>query len=342
MIVLYRTIIRFILLLPWVALVAYDLAMATSNDGLARNGSADSGLELLQKMSLVADTLDYTGEFVYVKEGKISSMKISHIRASATGASQQKLMALDGSMREIIQQNDVVACVLPDQGMGLREKRQAGLFFKLNVSDKLENIAQRYTVTMRRPGRVANRDCERINVVPKDEYRYGYELCIDKETQMLLSSELTDINGAILESYKFVSIAFGDISASDIISETAPKSLTWLDDSTVNPAYNDSAADGSIKWRVAANQSGFELEHYINRISPVMQVDVTHLVLGDGLALVSVFVLPSAASANKSGASFSMGGLNSYSRTVNDYMITVVGEVPRETVMLIAENTELY
>ena len=184
---------------------------------------ADDGMMLLGDMSTAANELDYSGEFVYVKDGKISSMKVAHIGATASSGSQQKLMALDGSMREIIQQDDVVACVLPDQGMGLRETRQARALFKLDVADKLDSIALHYTVRHQGKTRVANRDCELINVTPRDTYRYGYSLCIDSDNQLLLSSELRGQDGKVLESYQFVSVNFDKVEASEISSRTPPK-----------------------------------------------------------------------------------------------------------------------
>ena len=96
------------------------------------------------------------------------------------------------------------------------------------------------------------------------------------------------------------------------------------------------------KWRVTDNQTGFQLEHYIDRISPVMQAAITHLVLGDGLAQVSVFITPADASANQPNTSLNMGGLNSFTRKINGYMVTAIGEVPAATVTLIAEHTEAY
>ncbi len=305
---------------------------------------ADDGMSLLNKMSIAANTLDYSGEFVFVKEGKISSLKVLHIGATEDTSSQQKLMALDGSMREIIQLDDIVACVLPDQGMGLRESRQAKQLFKLDISEKLGSVEQFYTVRHQGATRVANRDCQVVNIRPNDDYRYGYNLCIDTENHLLLSSELTGNDDAVLESYMFVNVDFDKVEASELRSRTPPETLTWMDDSannTVTDSAVNSAGDQK-KWRVAGNPAGFELEHYIKRNSPLLQTDITHLVLGDGLAQVSVFVSPLNASATQSSSALSMGSLNSVTRKLDEFMITVVGEVPRETVTLIAEHTEPY
>jgi len=320
-------------------LISSVLALLLS--GFACAGS-DDAMGLLEGMSAAADKLDYSGEFVYVSNGKISSMEVAHIGATKDNGSQQKLMALDGSMREIIQQEDIVACVLPDQGMGLREKRQTKQFFSLNLSDKSEMIGQYYTLNHQGATRVANRDCDIVTVIPRDAYRYGYSLCIDSEKQLLLSSELIDLKGDVLESYRFIRVSFDRVVASDISSRTPPKTLDWVDDNPGNSTIKMSSSDAQKKWRVRDNPAGFELQHYIKRISPILQASVTHLVLGDGLAQVSVFVSPEEASTIDSKASMSMGSINSFTRKVDGFAITAVGEVPKATVMLIAKHAEAY
>ena len=305
----------------------------------------DENMQLLRAMSMAADSLDYSGEFVFVKDGKISSMKISHIQASSSNSSQQKLMALDGSMREIILQDDEVSCVLPDEGMGMRERRQSTQPFQFNISDKVEDIHQHYDLHRKGQSRVAGRDCNVLEVTPKDQYRYGYQLCIDTENALLLKSELTAEDGRLLESYMFVNIEFGTTDTALLTSETPPKQLTWMDDSDSASSLDDhdttQKADDAHKWRVADNTSGFKLEQYIERISPIMQAEVTHLVLGDGLANVSVFIARANSSANKGKKSLQMGSLNSYTLERPPYMITAIGEVPSETVTMIAKSTQV-
>ena len=298
-----------------------------------------SGMELLKKMGDAANALNYSGEFVYVKDGKIASMKVSQMQAES--GSQQKVMSLNGSMREIIQQDDTVACVLPDTGIGMREKRQLNQLLAKDISGKIDIIKRHYSVKHLGQARVAGRECEQLKITPKDAFRYGYTLCIDSHNHLLLRSELITDEGLILESYMFVSVQFNNTSATEIVSETPPKTLEWMDDGQPNQKAHDSSSASMQKWHVVSNESGFEIEHYIERVSPVMQANISHIVLGDGLANISVFISPSSTSMKNSAGSNSMGSLNSYSRKLDEYLITVIGEVPQQTVALIANNTEL-
>lgn len=299
----------------------------------------DAALELLAAMSHAGDSLEYSGEFVYVADGRISSMKIMHMPATGEQGSRQKLMALDGSMREIIQQDDVVACVLPDQKMGVREKRQARQLFKLNLGPRLEQISVHYDLNVQGPDRVANRDCTRMKIVPKDSYRYGYNLCIDLDTRLLLSSELLTPDDTVLESYRFVSIHFERIDSADISSSTPETALEWIDDSEASDKNHPEQPTAPGKWQVSSNASGFEQTHYIERVSPVLGAKIRHLVLSDGLAQVSIFVIPRSLSAAETGKLMNMGSISSYSRLADEHMITAVGEVPGTTVQLLVEHT---
>jgi len=304
---------------------------------LQADESSDKGLALLMKMGDAANELDYKGEFVVVKNGQISSMKIVHSLTDA--GSKQILMSLSGSKREIIQSDDQVACVLPDQGIGVKEKKQSTQLPNIGMSENVEGIAQNYKIAHIGQGRVASRSCERVDVTPNDDFRYGYLLCIDTETQLLLKSELTDSTGKILESYMFVDVEFGEVEPEIFVSQTKPQTLDWMDDKPVEGASMN--GDSAPKWQVSDNITGFKVEHSLQRISPLMKVDVTHLVLGDGLAKVSVFVSDANASVNKAKEAMSMGSINSFTREVDNYMVTAIGEVPQQTVAMIAEHTEL-
>ena len=65
---------------------------------------------------------------------------------------------------------------------------------------------------------------------------------------------------------------------------------------------------------------------------------VTHMVYSDGLAAVSIFIEP-AATRNKINEGLSQqGAINIFTRTINDQVVTVLGEAPATTVMQIANS----
>ncbi|MGH8800254.1 MAG: MucB/RseB C-terminal domain-containing protein, partial [Casimicrobiaceae bacterium] len=62
---------------------------------------------------------------------------------------------------------------------------------------------------------------------------------------------------------------------------------------------------------------------------------VAHIVFSDGLVAISVFVEPTPATPQPVGLS-QQGGINVYSRQLDDYLVTVLGEAPGATVRQIA------
>ena len=68
------------------------------------------------------------------------------------------------------------------------------------------------------------------------------------------------------------------------------------------------------------------------------QMPVEHLMYSDGLATVSVFIEKLDKSVNVVTGPSSMGGVNTFSTMTDSYLITAVGEVPRDTVKLFAKS----
>ncbi len=63
-----------------------------------------------------------------------------------------------------------------------------------------------------------------------------------------------------------------------------------------------------------------------------------HLVYSDGLASVSVFIKKNDGAVKPLQGVSSMGAVNAYGNSVDDYSITVVGEVPIITVQAMAQS----
>ncbi|MGH8560951.1 MAG: MucB/RseB C-terminal domain-containing protein, partial [Nevskiales bacterium] len=73
------------------------------------------------------------------------------------------------------------------------------------------------------------------------------------------------------------------------------------------------------------------------QLMPGQQQPVEHMVFTDGLATVSAFVAPAGAPGKFKGLS-RRGAMTAYARMVDDFHVTVVGEVPQATVELIANQ----
>ena len=76
---------------------------------------------------------------------------------------------------------------------------------------------------------------------------------------------------------------------------------------------------------------------------PIDDGPISHVMVSDGMASVSVYVEHvKAPEQDKSALGLSrMGAMNAYGLSLDNAFITVVGEVPASTVMAIAEAVQL-
>ena len=89
----------------------------------------------------------------------------------------------------------------------------------------------------------------------------------------------------------------------------------------------------------AADNHSSENQLPENMLSKTAPPDLLHMVYSDGLASVSVFIEKNQGAKKHLLGVASMGALNAFGRSMDDYFVTVVGEVPVKTVELIAQST---
>ena len=71
---------------------------------------ADPAMDWVQKMSVAMRNLDYRGEFVYLHENQLESMRISHYKDE--NGEKERLISLNGEAREVIRDNQNLTCCL--------------------------------------------------------------------------------------------------------------------------------------------------------------------------------------------------------------------------------------
>ena len=67
----------------------------------------------LERMSMASQSLNYTGTFVYQRQGNLEAMQIVHARDES--GERERLMSLTGPKREVLRDNQVVTCILGDR-----------------------------------------------------------------------------------------------------------------------------------------------------------------------------------------------------------------------------------
>jgi len=293
-----------------------------------------SALSLLEKMGNAVKKLNYYGTLVYVHDGQVESLRLVH-KHDNEGESQ-RIVHLSGEAREIIKNNDVVTCYMPDLHSVFVGKRRFNSHLMARLTKDFRSFGDQYQIEMDGHGRIAGRKTDNIAIRPKDDYRYGHRFWIDADTGLLLKSELMDTHWNAMEQLMFVDLNIvNDIPAGMLKPTSKGESFVWHSGVTKSKVATNQAVS---KWQIAHMPAGFSIEDRSQQAFPYSKNPVDSLVVSDGLASISVFI-EQYNHANKElmGAS-RMGVVNVYSSSLGDHHITVVGEAPQGTIKMIAES----
>ncbi|MDH4191094.1 MAG: MucB/RseB C-terminal domain-containing protein [Betaproteobacteria bacterium] len=286
----------------------------------------------LDRIYQATQKLSYTGTFVYQQGERTETSRIT--RLSDSGGGIEKLEALDGTPREIVRTRDEVRCYLPESRTVKIDKRGDRRGFPGLLPEQRAKLSEHYAAALGRLQRAAGFDCQEVVLTPRDILRYGYRLCADVKTGMLLKATVVDEAGAIAERFTFTQWTLGGVTPAQLKSRFATS--TWrIEDASATVANMTQAG-----WMFSVDLPGFEKVAEVTRklgdAHPVGQV-----VFSDGLAAVSVFLEPAQAQGGRVEAGLAkMGAVHIYTREIGAQVITAVGEVPAASVRRIAHAIE--
>lgn len=332
---------------------AFVLALAVSSaSGLCalHASAAEPGVtaaeqspsEWLSRMNSAFAELDYEGVFSFWSSGNMASLKVVHM--AKDNIEFERLVHLNGAPREIVREGDEVLCIMQpgDKLLAMGSSIPAGPFAKAFLRD-FSAVASHYELAMKGEGRIADRPAVRMTVMPRDDHRFGYRLWLDKETGLLLKSELMDENQqAALEVFQFNQLLMGDEVSADAAKTDHPSESVIHHLRVADDAEQAAKPTADVKWQAEWLPEGFEMAASDLRHAPATQQDVSTLMYSDGLAAISVFVedFPDEGEPKmltRKGATVSVTQLVRGPDKAR-HLVTVIGEVPPKTAAQIASN----
>ena len=317
------------------------LVLALALAGTAQAGDKGNGgeaLHWLKRMATASRQLNYTGTIVYQHRNQLETSRVVHFVNSA-GGEFEKLETLDGPPREVIRSNDQVICYLPRLKTVLIEERNRNARnFPSLVPESLAGITESYNIRKGAVERIAGYDCQWISLEPRDEMRYGRRFCAELGSGLLLRAHTLNEKGEQVESFAFSQLTIGGtFKREGVKSKYADKSRSqnWRVERTgFNPA---ATTQGDTGWALATSLPGFRKVMEGKRLLGGRGT-VSHIVLSDGLAAVSVFIEPGTRDRE---ALHHQGAVNIYTRQIqNNHIATVLGEAPATTLVKIANSLE--
>jgi sigma-E factor negative regulatory protein RseB len=169
-----------------------------------------------------------------------------------------------------------------------------------------------------------------LHILPRDMYRYGYQMALDFETGLLLKTQTIALDGKVLERFQFADLQIGDFEGEGTQVEVMHQAS--------HPDHGAPASPGQsaqVQWQVHWVPEGFVLTDG----RPASGRDKSYT---DGLALFTVFLelLPELVQPGEGRAR--QGGTTAYTRGMavagKPVLVTVLGEVPINTARMVADS----
>lgn len=298
------------------------------------SNSLDKVQVWLRKMSRAAHTLNYEGAFVYSFDNHMHAMRIVH-SADTTGE-RERLVSLNGPAREVIRDHNLVTCILSDDRSVLVENAHPSKQFPPAFPINTETLNTYYSFALAGTERMAGRPAQKIIIRPRDNYRYGYTLWVDKKTGLLLRTNLLNATSKPVEQFMFTDIKYlKHVPDKWLKPSVSGKKFTWYEPDKLG---DNMPSSSPRHWQVTELPSGFKLDVYRRHKLAPERPAVVHMVFSDGMASVSVFIEKLSNQTDTLLGSSRIGAVNAYGRHLDDHYVTVVGEVPQDAVQLIANS----
>lgn len=286
----------------------------------------------LARVQGAAQRLNYSGNFVYQQGSQLHSSRISH--AVDQSGEHEKLEILDGKSLEYIRHNDELKCYMPDSKLVVIEKRPSGERFPGLLMSSNADIDAFYKVSRIGADRVAGRACQVTLLEPRDNMRYGYRLWTDQQTGLLLKAQTINDRGDVIEQIGFTEVTIGENIDRSRFKPNVKSWDGWRRETLdVTPAELTQSG-----WTLKNPVPGFQKIREVKRVFADRR-EVGQIVYSDGLANISVFIETNGTPSATEGDT-NLGTINVVSRRHGEFWLTVVGEVPVNSIRQVASSLE--
>jgi sigma-E factor negative regulatory protein RseB len=260
-----------------------------------------------QQLLLMINALDhqsYQGTLTYEFGGPLEALAFEHwVKPEGT---QERIRHLGGNYRNFSRH-------LPKNYCG-----NAAMRLLREEGSPLQHLKHYYDLRLLGQNRIADRVANMIQIVPKDNERYGYTLGLDTNTYLPLMIAVTGLRNEVLERFQFIQLTVGPLNTAQVDTTAAAQHLPFASTSCNTP--------GPVAgWRPSWLPAGF--------VVASAQLDEGKAVLSytDGLASLSIFTVPfdeasSAVGVVQRGATVAAMTLVAHKQ--RSHKVAVVGEVP--------------
>lgn len=306
----------------------------------------------LARMQSAARALSFSGTFVHQQDSILHTSRITQIIDA--NQSVTKVQALEGHLQEIIKTPHELRIYLPErQVVKIDQTSYPRAAFPAVFVGAPEQILKNYEVVQGGSMRIADIDAVEVFFKPRQESRWPVRAWVDKKTSLVVKCQKLDAQGAVLEQIAFTqfsllsktdatSMGSGTANTNSLPLGVLTSSFTGVKDWTVRDASMVALAPApSLKYR-PETLKGFEVVGVYQRAakSDAAPFSIRRYVLSDGIATVSVFVQSRSVAGPLTERVRRNGALTMLSREIQEAWVTVMGDIPPETLRQFAQTIE--
>jgi len=299
-------------------LLVIPVAHATERDARA----------LLEQMGLSLHQKNFEGTFVYMNGKDMETMRIIHEGSETRGRSY--VSALSGEAREVFRDSTFLTCITPESRTVFREPIRADEEFILPVPIDHSALTAYYHYSLGGKRRIAGMDCQQVRIKPLDDYRFGYEYCIEPESGIPLRIATLDHSGGVMEQVMFTNIAFPELIDQQVFAVREK-----IQGYTVSEASPPKLHKDNNPFKFSKLPSGFKVKSIYYQPPSAADNEFYQVILSDGLAKTSLFIASEDLSTDSYQGISRSGAVHAMVRSSGGSVITVVGEVPTKTLKAI-------
>lgn len=320
---------------------------------LAAGAAEDQSRDWIMRMNMALATRNYEGVLVHQTGPRREVLRIVH---RVRGGRMNELVAVVppvGPEREFVRNGSEWLAYYPEQRLVLVQTRNRSHGYLPALRGFNAETSRHYNMSDGGSVPLKGWTARRISLEPRDALRYGYRFWLDEKTALPLKTQLVSNTGEVIEETNFLSLTFPEsISDEQLKPKVDPSGFIYM---KRNEQVYTPGLKTVFRPRSELLPAGFRVTLFT---SPEEEAKApgprTRFIVTDGIAWVTVVVEQKernpglhdvqgprdrsrvARNARPDGVAV-MGATSAYVAKVDDFTITVLGEVPPATVKAIAE-----
>ncbi len=320
------------------SIVGAQTPTATSSQKQAVQRSTS---DWLLRMHEASQSKAYIGTLVVSSGDHMVSSRIWHV---CDGAQQmERIESLSGPPRSTFRHNADVITFLPQTKVALVETRESLGMFPGFLKSPDAAIDEFYTAQLVGVERIAGFDTDVVQIEPKDKLRFAYQVWSEKKSGLVMRLQTLDGQKRVMEQVAFSEL---QMDAPVNMGKLAQMMAKTEDYRVARQEITKTSAEAE-GWVLKAPVPGFKPMSCYQR--PVQGGSgnvgaAVQWIFSDGLATVSLFIERFASGQHGPEGLRVMGATHTLSRRVPDkvggWWLTVVGEVPAQTLQAFAQALE--